>query len=671
VQLKHHIANFSLPLLAKELIEQAARRRTYIIRVVYAVILFLATSLFFYQTLSFANDSPLAVLGHGKDMFGWLVGIQFAGIYFFMPAMTVGVITQEKERASLQLLFLTRLGPWTILFEKLMSRLVPMACFVLLSLPLLGIAYTLGGVSRDMLWRGAWMLFLAALQMGTLALACSAYFRTTVAAFMASYVLAFLMIFGPYMCAMLVLTVGWMLDIHFEQIISRYASDSVMFLVFFPFFTPPHFFINLFGGGAGGWLTVLHSIVILGTSASFLLLARRFVFDRAFLPSRNPIWMSFLRRRKARQVERPAPVRQAMTADAAEPLPMALSAAAMREMAGSADDEQIDESLPGDEPVAWRETSKRFLGDARHLWLAVIITVVPLVFLGFILGMSSEAFMASMITGPMLFFMWLLAVLIISVKSASLIAGERTHQTLDVLCTSPMTGREIILQKFRGVRRLIMALWAPFLVVMLFGPWWVQRNSVRFGSYYVDRFSAPLYLFCAVLSIAVYFPLVAWLSLLIGLKLKTQIRAIIGSMAAIAIWCIMPLVFIVLPLAILAESTGRFSGGTKLWEEAIKLLSLLSPATIVFANEASGLHEYPGPWTSVWLNFAVYGTALIVIRRTCLRNADRWLGRTTGPSGGRSETETGRPSLSDRALPVIRRLTDPHSQSTEVGEDRG
>ncbi len=198
LRLVHHIAHAGLPLLAKELTEQAARRRTFVIRVVYATILFLTASLFFYETLSVAGASPLAVLGRGKNMFAVLVGLQFAGIYFFMPAMTCSVITQEKERASLQLLFLTRLGPWTILFEKLLGRMVPMGCFLLLSLPLLGFAYTLGGVSREMLWKGTWLLSLATIQMGTLALMCSAFFRTTVGAFMASYLIAFLMFFGPY-----------------------------------------------------------------------------------------------------------------------------------------------------------------------------------------------------------------------------------------------------------------------------------------------------------------------------------------------------------------------------------------------------------------------------------------------------------------------------------------
>ena len=250
MQIKRLIANFGLPLLAKELTEQAARKRTYVIRVVYAAILFLMASLFFYQTLQFATSSPLAVLGHGKNMFATLVGMQFAGIYLFMPAMTCSVLTQEKERASLQLLFLTRLGPWTILFEKLLGRLVPMGGFVLLSLPLLGFAYTLGGVSREMLWKGAWMLFLASIQMGTLAIMCSAFFRTTVGAFMASYVIAFLMFFGPYFCLMIAMFAGWALNLNFERIFADLipsASPGLIIIALFPLFTPPYFLSDTAG----------------------------------------------------------------------------------------------------------------------------------------------------------------------------------------------------------------------------------------------------------------------------------------------------------------------------------------------------------------------------------------------------------------------------------------
>src|SRR5262249_18950981 len=111
------LKSFSLPLLAKELIEQAARRRTYVIRLVYACTLFLAATLYFFDIIRNASINPLSVLGRGKEIFERIVHVQFAGIYLLMPAITSGVLTIEKERATLPLLLLTRLGPWTIVLE--------------------------------------------------------------------------------------------------------------------------------------------------------------------------------------------------------------------------------------------------------------------------------------------------------------------------------------------------------------------------------------------------------------------------------------------------------------------------------------------------------------------------------------------------------------------------
>src|SRR5258708_29390882 len=135
-----------LPLLAKELLEQSARKRTYVVRVAYACLSFAAAWLLFYDLLRMGVTTPQAALGSGRQMFAVLMKLQFTGIYLIMPAVTCGVLAHEKEQNTLGLLFLTKLGPWTILFEKLFSRLFPMCCFLLMSLPLLAYAYSLGGV---------------------------------------------------------------------------------------------------------------------------------------------------------------------------------------------------------------------------------------------------------------------------------------------------------------------------------------------------------------------------------------------------------------------------------------------------------------------------------------------------------------------------------------------
>ncbi|HLJ09977.1 MAG TPA: ABC transporter permease subunit [Planctomycetaceae bacterium] len=591
--MNRRFANFGLPLLAKELIEQAARKRTYIVRVVYAVILFLLTGLFFYQILQFAVASPLAVLGRGRDMFATLVGVQFAGVYLFMPAMTCGVITQEKERASLQLLFLTRLGPWTILFEKLLGRLVPMLGFLVLSIPLLGFAYTLGGVSRDFLWTGVWLLVLASIQMGSVALMCSAYFRTTVGAFIGSYVLAFLMMFGPYFIAMILYLVALLAGADLERLLREIApslSPDMFMLGMFPLFGPMLFFVAaMLPGALGGWLILGHSVIVLAVSGGCLLLARRFLVRRAFLPPRNIVLDAF------RRIDR-AQLQQARAESSAQAA--ALSAA----------------RLPGDEPIAWRETSKRLLGRGRYVFRILLFIEVPLVLFCLLLIAKSDNFATEILSSMMLFLVWMLSVLVVSVKAASLIAGERSHQTLDVLCTTPLTSREIVLQKFRGVLRLILVLAVPMLTIYLFNAR-LRIVSIRFRG---PEFDPLKYLFCGILAVGVYLPLVAWVSLAIGLRVRTQVRAMIGSLAALVAWCIGPLIFITMPLAIMLRPMPR--------DDLPAYSALLSPATMVFMNEVTQTEPVNAP-PAIVVNFIGYGIALVVIRAVCLSNADRWLGR--------------------------------------------
>ena len=56
MNLVQRLQKLGLPLLAKELIEQAARKRTYVVRVLYAALLFFVAFLAFYETLSAGLD---------------------------------------------------------------------------------------------------------------------------------------------------------------------------------------------------------------------------------------------------------------------------------------------------------------------------------------------------------------------------------------------------------------------------------------------------------------------------------------------------------------------------------------------------------------------------------------------------------------------------------------
>jgi hypothetical protein len=273
--------------------------------------------------------------------------------------------------------------------------------------------------------------------------------------------------------------------------------------------------------------------------------------------------------------------------------------------------------LPDWRPIAWRETTKRSLGRTHYLFRIFLAIEIPLcVVLLLIALLGNEG--ATRGATVMLFLLWPLAVLMVSVCAASLIAGERTHQTLDVLCTTPIAGREILRQKFQVVRRLTWVLSIPFFTIFVFEAWW--RSSTSYPDWRGEHFRAVLYLICSALSVFVYLPMIAWLSLLIGLVIRTQARAIIAALGTIVGWCLLPFVFIMLPLEIMAGPIHSNSGLT--------FFTLLSPLSIVPFNEFAGLQGFAElPWLAVIVNFTGYGAVLALLRQACLANADRFLGR--------------------------------------------
>jgi ABC-type transport system involved in multi-copper enzyme maturation permease subunit len=588
-----------LPLLTKELLEQAARRRTYVIRVLYAVLLFLLAFLMFYDILDRQTQSAFAVLGRGREMFDALLTLQFAGVYLFMPTITCGVLTQEKERSSLELLFLTRLGPWTILLEKLLSRLVPMLSFLLMSLPLLAFAYSLGGISPAYFWSGVWVLGLTVLQTGALALMCSAFFRTTVGAFVASYLLGAAIVLLPIVAAVLlhetrILRLEWLVEfVNFvffrgSQIVTHPADIAATLFGPFVFFE--------FGRRAGPSHMLIAGLPMLLSALTFLLLARIFVLRRAFVPSRNPL-LKFFRFLDG--------VFTSMNERVAKGVVL------------------VSESttLPEDEPIAWRETAKKSLGTVRYLFRVFVALEVPTAIVCVLIA-SFESSGNMDGASALLFLIWIISALLVSVAATSLIAGERSHQTLDVLLTTPLTGREIVLQKMRGVRRLILVLLVPFLTVFVLEAWWKWGLYNPYPYWQGERieFSGTAYVACSLLSVLVYLPLIAWLSFLIGLRIRSQGKAIVAAVAALAIWCIAP--FLVPITSEILFRRGPVEAG-------MAYFLLISPAWIVGTNEFFDYQPFDSVWGPIVLNFALYGALLYGMRQQVLLNADRWMGRNT------------------------------------------
>jgi len=606
---------FGFPLLAKELTELAARRRTYIVRVIYALGLFLSAMFMFSGTLLNASQNSFAMLGSGANLFSMTVALQFFGIYLFLPAMMCTTITAEKERDSFALLMLTRLGPWTILLEKLASRLIPMFTFLLLALPLMAFAYSYGGVQSQDIWFAIWILGLTALQVAALGLMCSAYCRTTVGAFLATNLLGAALFF---VLPMIVLYMWF------------YNTPVRSELIVFSHVGPILFFEKeqIFGPSMTAIQMAVSSLPILLTTLLFLGVARFCIVRRAFAQPRNLLKKAFKlldslfwKINENRVTRGVVLVKESST-------------------------------LPEEAPVAWREKSKKNLSQFRYLIRVFLVFEIPIVAVILIaIGGGGNGYQVQLTPlSLVLFLMWGLSALIISVQAASLVTSERSRQTLDVLLTTPLSSREIVLQKMQGLNRLLIILVICFLSIFLAETWYYRGigqvdspSQVSWNMRFMVNFSNLRYFIGSLLSILIYLPLIAWLSMGIGLRAKTQTRAILGSLTILFVWCLVPYL-------VLSVLNGVFYGGSM-----GSFLLATSPVSMLFWNEFNDFgqsysgevygHEYR--WAMVIVNYAFYGLLLYLLRRSCLTHAGRWMGRCEDQTA--VETQ---PAVSGKTLPA-------------------
>ncbi len=531
------------PLLVKELKEMAARPRTYLIRFGYALVLFGVAYVLFYG----GTGSNIAIAaGPQSTLFEQLVRFQLWGICLFLPAVTAGAITIEKEREALGLLLLTAMSPFSIVLQKFLSRLIPMLSFVLLSFPLMAVAYSYGGVTARHFWMGLEYLVVVCALVAAVSIICSVYFRSTTEALIASYIA---LAFGSLVFGSLLSVPAWIANteaLHVTQITRIVVASTSILLTL--------------------------TVVILG----MLAVSGSFLVKRAFLPPRNMLLELF------KSLDKFYNDLNAVTGGVV-----------------LVNDNNVP---PGDRPIAWRETRKKSLGTFRYLFRVLVALELPIVLE--IIGDPDKKH------APLQYFLyalWCIAVPLIVVHAAGLFSSERSNQTLNVLLAAPITGREIILQKASGVRRHMAVLFVPFVTIYLFETWWEGHNWYEY----------PLF---SLLTMIGTLPLAAWMAVWVGLKLRTQSRAILAALGLAVGW-------VLFPVAARLILTGVLHVQIPI---AAQYLWCISPVDIIVAIETMKPEErmIPEPaWPCYVMYFLATAGLTLLFRSRCLSQPDRLLGR--------------------------------------------
>ena len=526
----------------RELGEMASQRRTYVWRTIFAALLLGVVYLYELEELQ-SYSSPLEVLGTGWWLFQLILHWLGLAVFFGMPLLTCGCIITERERNTLPVLLTTQISPRSLVLQKLAARLFVMLTLVMVSLPLMALAYSMGGVTGEQIFVGLVVLSTLSVLTGSFGVLQSVRSASAVGA--------------------LASTLIWMF------ICSIFLGG---FLVF-----------GILGSSVIG--SIVSALVVLTISLLLLAAAESRVPQAAIEPPRSRLLIAF------RRVD--------------------IFFRELNKAFGGIELTRDRASLPGDEPLYWRERYKRALGRTHHLIRIVALLEIPTVLAVSLMVTVGTTRTRNPLSG-FVDFLWIIAVLIVAIRTVGVWPLERSRETLDVLLTTPLSGRELVDQTMRGVRRTMVAVAVPILTVQL-ATAMIQPELI----------SAIVYLFGCLLSLTILLPLTAWAAMLISLRVKTQFRATM-ILALVIAACVL------LSTPVFQSVTYGQSGAVVVAVTILKLM--IEPASLVHLPNAALVANW-NPLSSrmlVWCGVVIWYAGVIwILRYRCATDVDRLLGRCT------------------------------------------
>ena len=193
------------PILAKEYRSRMRTWRSPLAMTVYILLIGGLGWAIFAAMASSARNSYNGgqAANYGQGLFVYLLIFQMVLLTFITPALTAGAISSERERQTIDLLFVTRIPPFSILWGKLLASMSFVLLLLLLSVPIFSLVFLFGGIELDQVLAAFLTTAVTALTLGIIGLACSTAFRSTLPATVAAYGAAFILLAGTLLYGLL------------------------------------------------------------------------------------------------------------------------------------------------------------------------------------------------------------------------------------------------------------------------------------------------------------------------------------------------------------------------------------------------------------------------------------------------------------------------------------
>lgn len=128
------------------------------------------------------------------QVIGW---IQLAITLLIVPILTAGSISGEREKQTLEIMLTTPEKPLAIIWGKLLASLSNYLIFVISSIPIMAIAFVLGGLNWFALLGYILMMVVVAVFVGSIGIFCSSAFKKTIVSIVMTFLLEFAVLAVP------------------------------------------------------------------------------------------------------------------------------------------------------------------------------------------------------------------------------------------------------------------------------------------------------------------------------------------------------------------------------------------------------------------------------------------------------------------------------------------
>jgi ABC-type transport system involved in multi-copper enzyme maturation permease subunit len=170
-------------------------------------------------TGQFTDGRPIAAIV-GSQAFGAMAFFQLGLVCLFAPALAAGAISGERERQTLDVLLVSRVSAFGIVWGKLVASMAYVLLLILTALPLFAAVFLFGGIDFSQFVLSQVVTIATAFCLGAVAIFFSAVFQRTLAATVSSYAAAFALTFGTALLGIVVSA---------SQTLSRSGSGLVQF----------------------------------------------------------------------------------------------------------------------------------------------------------------------------------------------------------------------------------------------------------------------------------------------------------------------------------------------------------------------------------------------------------------------------------------------------------